>query len=78
MSSMPRRDQILWAKETILDLLDAEIQRLNTSAVMVIEDVGLEELTELLRQRNRIARTFRMPERTLYSRPDKMSEEVML
>ncbi len=66
--TMPRRDEVWWAKETVLEVIDKEIERLNNHGRMVVEDVDLEMLRELLRQRNRVARMFRLPERTLYPR----------
>ncbi len=64
--SMLRRDTVWWAKETVLEEIDKEIERLNNHGRMIVEDVDLDMLRELLRQRNRLARMFRLPERTLY------------
>lgn len=68
--SMPRRDEVWWAKETVLIVLDREIERLNHAGTMVVEEVDLDMLTELLKQRNRVARMLRLQERTLYPRKE--------
>jgi hypothetical protein len=56
---MPRRVQVEWAKEEILSGIDKHFTYLHENCRL--DD--LDDEIELLRQRNRVARFFGLPER---------------
>lgn len=57
---MPRRVQVEWAKEEILSGIDKHFTYLHEHGRLD----ALDDEMELLKQRNRVARFFNLPERT--------------
>jgi hypothetical protein len=55
---MPARDRTRWAKETLIDWIDAS----RTEDTLEIRTLDFDQRHELLRQRNRVAKIFGLPE----------------
>jgi hypothetical protein len=60
---MTQRQLVTWAKEEILDGIDRKIYRMEYDGAQPLD---FDELAEITKQRNRIARLFQMDERKPY------------